>query len=178
MFGRLESWKVGRFENWKVGGLEGLKVGSFPSKLSATGAKQGVRSLPVKIAASQRSTLALRAEGRPGPCNDHGNDIYHCHLVHKGQAGAEEEVVSFGTVCCIFCLNYLHFYKYLNYQNIYKYVHDHTQIHKFIYFKLSSHCIGANLCPRKENITQVSLSSYWEISKLAHTSYLSFLAVT
>ena len=64
MFGRLEGWKAGRLENWKagrlkgqkVGSLEGLKVGSFPSKLSATGTKQGVRSLPVRSVSSRQST--------------------------------------------------------------------------------------------------------------------------
>ena len=52
----MEGWRTGRLEGQKVGSLEGLKVGSFPSKLSATGAKQGVRSLPVKSVSSRQST--------------------------------------------------------------------------------------------------------------------------
>ena len=38
--------------------------------------KRGVRSLPMRSVPSRRSTLALPAEGRPGPSDDDDDEDY------------------------------------------------------------------------------------------------------
>ena len=53
---------------------KGWKVRTFPSELSAIGAKWGVWSLPVRTASSHQSILAKPAEGRPRPSGDDGDD--------------------------------------------------------------------------------------------------------